>query len=102
LSGWRVLAHRMRRRPLRLPDPATTMLRAKELTAWAAHEDRLTMADLVIEPPVDGVDNLRFAAALPLVERAYEDTMRMLEGTAAGGWLNLAGDACCEDVLDHG
>ena len=111
LSGWRVLVGRLRRDPLRLPDPATTMLRAKELTAWAAHEDRLTGADLVIEPPVDGVDNLRFSAALPLVERAYEHTMRLLEGSGSDGWPSLDGDARREDearrrhdevVLDHG
>jgi NTE family protein len=79
LSGWRVLARRLQRRPMGLPDPATTMLRAKELTAWAAHEERLLLSDLVIEPPVDGVDNLRFAAALPLVELAYAHTMKVLE-----------------------
>ena len=91
LSGWRVLAGRLgRREPLRLPDPATTMLRAKELTAWSAHEQRLTLADLVIEPPVDGVDNLRFSAALPLVDAAYEHTMRVLASSDADAWTAMS------------
>lgn len=81
LSGWRILASRMMKRhePIRLPGPATMMLRAKELGSKGAHDDRLALADLLIEPPVDGVDNLDFRAALPLVDRAYAHTCDQLE-----------------------
>ena len=48
-------------------------------------DDRLALADLLIEPPVDGVDNLDFRAALPLVDRAYAHTCDQLET-----WLETA------------
>lgn len=87
LSGWRILGSRLlaRHEPIRLPGPATMMLRAKELGSKGAHDDRLALADLLIEPPVDGVDNLDFRAALPLIDRAYAHTCAQLEA-----WLATA------------
>lgn len=59
------------------------MLRAKELGSKGAHDERLALADLLIEPPVDGVDNLDFRAALPLIDRAYAHTCTQLEAWLA-------------------
>jgi predicted acylesterase/phospholipase RssA len=92
LSGWRVLASRLGRRDaIRLPGPATMMLRAKELGGRGPHDERLALADLLIEPPVDGVDSLDFRAGLSLVDRAYAHACERIEG-----WLAGAGDGAAD------
>lgn len=81
ISGWQLLAHRLhpRRHALRLPGPAATMLRAKELSAKDAHRRRRAAADMLLEPPVGSVDSMDFRAALPLAESAYNYTLEMLK-----------------------
>jgi predicted acylesterase/phospholipase RssA len=81
ISGWRLLADRLhpRREAVRLPGPAAMMLRSKELGGKQAHASRLALADLVLEPPVDGVDNLDFKSGRNLIEPAYRATCEALE-----------------------
>lgn len=85
LSGWALLGRRLhpRRRSLHLPGPAATMLRAKELGGKDAHRLRRAAADLLLEPPVGGIDSMDFRAALPLAEHAYDYTLGMLEAAQA-------------------
>lgn len=82
LSGWEVLARRLnpRRTSLRLPGPAATMLRAKELGGKEAHRRRRASADLLLEPPVDNVDSMDFRRAIPLAQTAYEYTLTKVCG----------------------
>lgn len=90
LSGWRVLIDRLhpRRDALRLPGPATMLLRAKDLGGAQAHEARLATADLVLEPPVAGADNLDFRSGAALAGPAYDATCAALTA-----WLEARREA---------
>lgn len=96
ISGWRVLASRLPgRSAIRMPNPAATMLRAKDLAGKQAHLERLAMADLVLEPPVDDVSNLNFKAGLPLVARAYDHARPALESWLASEEAGVVRAAAC-------
>jgi predicted acylesterase/phospholipase RssA len=80
-SGWQVLASRVLpgRSPIRAPSAAAMMLRVKDLGRAQAHERCLALADLVLDPPVDGVDTLDFRSARPLIESSYRYACGALE-----------------------
>jgi predicted acylesterase/phospholipase RssA len=88
ISGWTALSRRLRPHgsPLRLPGPAATVLRAKDLAGKQAHRERVAAADVLLRPPIDGVDTLDFRAAPPLIDAAYRYTVEALEaGALVGG-----------------
>ena len=84
-SGWEVLWRRLHpgKPSLRLPGPAATMLRAKELGGKDAHRRRRAAADVLLEPPVGSVDSMDFRSALPLADTAYQYALGVLTAASA-------------------
>lgn len=76
VSGWAALFRR-----LRIPSPATVLMRSSELQSVRVRRDVLSTATAVLRPPVDGYGLLDFDRVGPLVDSAYRWARDELERT---------------------
>jgi predicted acylesterase/phospholipase RssA len=87
MSGWRVLARRLRNlRPGEIPDLVTLLIRASELGSARGERDTLAGAavDIHLRPPVSDCGFLDFKAASRLADASYRYTIEHLHQVLSG------------------
>lgn len=83
ISGWRVLWGRIVPgvRPVRAPSMVGSMLRAIELnSAYSIEHELAALADVLIQPPLEGFNALDWDAHAAIIEAGYQAAKAQLAG----------------------